>query len=111
MITISRTMDSRKNQRAFGGLNVVDEIGVVEKVLAAHESAKAGGLVCTVYVVLESRAFARTRVTGLTNDVVRQLSTLKPGQKIRLNGQTQMRGYIVAASVNLAEQNGIEQLS
>lgn len=107
MIILSRTLESRRNMRAFDALNVVDEVGIVEKVLAAHDSARAGGLVCTVYVVLDSRPFVRTRVTGLTNAAARQLGSLKPGQRIRISGQLQMKGYIVAAGISPAT-DGVE---
>lgn len=112
MITVNR-FDSNLNQRAFGReANVTDEVGTIEKVIAAHDSARAGGLTSTIYVVLDSRPWARTRVTGLTNQMARHLNGMKEGQRIRVKGHLQQLGYIIAESVELvpAATEGIQEL-
>jgi hypothetical protein len=110
MITINRNLDSNRNQRAFADrLNVVEEKGVVEKVLGLHDSAKAGGLVSTAYVVLDSRPFARQRCVGLTNEVARKIANLKEGYTVNISGQLQMRGYIAVQSIEVLN-TGIEEV-
>ena len=109
MITLNRNLDSNRNLRAFAEkLNVTDETGTVEKVLGSHDSARAGGLVATAYVVLDSRPFARTRVTGLTNALARQIASLKEGQRIKIHGQLQMKGYIIAETLEVIPVPALE---
>lgn len=108
MIRLNRKLDSNLVLRSFAPkMNVQEEAGVVEHVTEAHESAKAGGLVCTAYVVLDSMPFVRTRVTGLTNAIARQISSLKSGDRILVKtGRLQNKGYIIAASLAMVPAEG-----
>ena len=103
MIRLNRKLDSNLVLRSFTRKdNVVEEAGVVEHVTEAHESARAGGLVCTAYVVLDSMPFVRTRVTGLTNAIARQIGSLKSGDRIVVkSGRLQNKGYIIAGVLEL----------
>lgn len=113
MIRLNRKLDSNLVLRSFTRKdNVVNEVGVVEHVTAPHDSAKAGGLVCTAYVVLDSMPFTRTRVTGLTNAIARQIASLTSGDRVVIrSGRLQNKGYIIAGVLEMENTGGVEVLS
>jgi hypothetical protein len=112
MIRLNRKLDSNLVLRSFAKKdNVVGEVGVVEHVTGLNESARAGGVVCTAYIVLDSMPHVRTRVTGLTNAIARQISSLKPGDRVVVNGRLQNKGYIIASVLEMEKQDGVEVLA